>query len=64
MRDRINIAGLAGVVVLLAGLGVIAVLADAPIVAGGVALAFIGIGLLAKGLIDAVIASMGLDGMF
>lgn len=64
MLDRISVAGLAGVVVLLAGLAVIAILADAPIVAGGVALTLVGVGLLAKGLLDAALASMGLEGMF
>lgn len=64
MLQRIGLAGVAGTVLLVAGLAVIAVLADAPVVAGGLLLILLGVGLLAKGLVDAVLASMGLGGMF
>lgn len=64
MRQGFGIAGGMGVVLVVGGLAVIAVLADAPVIAGGVAIILVGLGLLAKGLVDAVLASMGFGDLF
>lgn len=64
MLQGFGIVGSMGVVLVIGGLAVIAVLADAPLIAGGLALVLVGLGLLAKGLVDAVLASMGFGELF
>lgn len=62
MLRRIGPAGFVGLLMLLGGIGVVAW--RDPIVATGLALVLAGIGLLAKGMIDALVASLGFGGSF
>ncbi len=57
MLDKLGTTGIAGIVVLLVGIGLVAW--QAPIVAAGIALAFIGMGLMAKGLVSNVMGMFG-----
>jgi hypothetical protein len=58
MLDALGPLGWAGIVVLLAGLGLIAY-AD-PLVAAGVGIVLLGLGLLVKRGVDMVMAMMGM----
>lgn len=60
MFRRLGPAGFVGLLLLLGGIGVVAW--RDPIVAAGLALVLAGIGLLAKGMIDAVVSSLGFGG--
>lgn len=62
MLRKLGTFGIAGVVVLLAGLALLA-FAD-PLIAAGVALVLAGVGLLARGLVEVALRSMGMQGMF
>ena len=57
MFERLGVAGVGGVVLLLAGLGLIAV--TSPVVAAGMALVLIGLGLVGKGLAGNVMRQFG-----
>jgi hypothetical protein len=59
---KIGRFGVAGLVVVLAGLAVLAVVN--PLIAGGVALVLAGLGLLARGLVGFALRSMGMQGAF
>jgi hypothetical protein len=61
MLRQLGAVGIVGLLFLLGGLGLVAY--QAPIVAAGLALVLAGVGLLAKGMIDAVLGSMGFGGM-
>lgn len=58
MLDKLGPSGLAGLVLLLAGIALIAWFY--PIVAAGLALVLVGIALVAKGLISSVMQSFGM----
>lgn len=58
MLDKLGTSGLAGIVLLLAGIALIAWFY--PIVAAGLALVLAGIALVAKGLISSVMRSFGM----
>ncbi|PAU78786.1 hypothetical protein CK500_16245 [Halorubrum salipaludis] len=58
MRDTLGSEGIAGVVVVLVGIGILAV--HDPIVGAGVAILLAGLGLIAKGIADSVMRSFGL----
>jgi hypothetical protein len=60
MLDTLGAAGLLGLVVLLAGVGVIA--SQNLVIAGGLALVVAGLGFVVYGLIRNVLSSMGLGG--
>ncbi|MEF8777119.1 MAG: hypothetical protein V5A43_11545 [Haloarculaceae archaeon] len=61
MFEQLGIAGVIGVLVLLAGIGVIAT--ENLIVAGGVALVIAGLGFLVYGIITQLAQAMGMGGM-
>ena len=58
MVGNIGLTGLVGVVLLIAGLGIVAV--ENPVIAIGFSLVLVGIGLVAKGLITNVMRSFGM----
>ncbi|ELY27029.1 hypothetical protein C499_10854 [Halogeometricum borinquense DSM 11551] len=58
MFDKLGTKGIAGVVLLVAGIGIVAY--QEPIVAAGIALVVAGLGLVASGLVQSV---MGMFGM-
>ena len=62
MFDKLGLAGIAGVLCCLVGIGVIAYVA--PVVAGGLALVLVGLVLVARGLLSGVLSAFGMDGMF
>jgi hypothetical protein len=61
MFNKIGISGVIGVLVVLGGLSLIAF--ANPIIAGGLVLILIGLGLIVRGLISSVMNSMGMGGM-
>jgi hypothetical protein len=62
MFTKLGISGVIGVLVVLGGLALIAF--ANPIVAGGLVLVLIGVGLIIRGLISSVMNAMGMGGMF
>ena len=58
MLDKLGTKGIAGVVCLLVGMGLVAV--QAPIVAAGLALVVAGLGLVASGLVQNVMQMFGM----
>lgn len=62
MLDKLGATGIVGILVVLAGVGVIAW--ENWIIAVGLALVIIGTALLVKSLVSAVISAMGMGGMF
>ena len=61
MLDKLGITGILGVVVVLAGLGLIAY--ANPVVAAGMALVLFGFGLTVKSLVSGLLSSFGMGGM-
>lgn len=61
MFNKLGVKGIAGVLVLLAGIGVVAW--RDPIVAAGIGLVVFGVVLTAWGLVSGLMASFGLGGM-
>ena len=61
MLDRLGAVGVAGVVVLLAGIGLVAW--QSLVLAAGLALVVVGLGLVVYGLVTSLMASFGLGGM-
>jgi hypothetical protein len=61
MFDKLGIAGILGVLVMLGGIGLLAW--QNPIVAAGVAFVVAGIGLVVYGMISNLLTSMGMGGM-
>jgi hypothetical protein len=57
MLKRLGTLGVVGVVLALAGLGLVAYVA--PLVAAGLALTLAGVGLVVKGLVDGLMAQFG-----
>ncbi|WP_254536620.1 DUF7470 family protein [Halomarina litorea] len=62
MLGKLGTTGIAGVLLLVGGLAVIAY--TAPIVALGMALVLVGLLLVAKGLMSGLLESFGMGGMF
>lgn len=58
MLKRLGTFGLLGILLSLAGLGLVAY--TAPLVAAGLALTLAGVGLVVKGLLDGLMAQFGL----
>jgi len=61
MLRKLGVVGIVGLLLLLGGLALVAW--QDPIVAAGLAFVLAGIGFLAKGMIDAVIGSLGFGGV-
>jgi len=61
MLDKLGIAGILGVAVMLGGISVVAW--QAPIVAAGIAFVIAGLGLVVYGMVQNLLASFGLGGM-
>ncbi|MFB6171007.1 MAG: hypothetical protein ABEJ23_00630 [Haloarculaceae archaeon] len=61
MLQKLGVVGIVGLILLLAGLALVAY--QSLIVAAGLAFVIAGVGLLAKGLLNAVVSSMGFGGM-
>ena len=61
MLDKLGLAGVAGVVVLLAGIGLVAW--QNLILAAGLALVVSGLGLVVYGLVTSLLSSFGLGAM-
>ncbi|QZA89683.1 hypothetical protein K0C01_06060 [Salinarchaeum sp. IM2453] len=62
MLDKLGATGIVGILVVFAGVGVIAW--ENWIIAVGLALVIIGTALLVKSLVSAVVSAMGMGGMF
>jgi hypothetical protein len=62
MLDKFGIIGIVGVLVMLGGLSLIAFVN--PLIAGGLVLVLVGVGLIVRGLISSVMSAMGMGGMF
>ncbi|WP_336336446.1 DUF7470 family protein [Haloarcula brevis] len=60
MLDKLGAVGIAGIVVLLAGIGLVAW--KAPVVAAGIALVVGGLGLVVYGLVTTLLGAFGLGG--
>jgi hypothetical protein len=56
--DKLGTVGLAGVLVTLVGIGIVAW--RAPVVAAGIAVTLAGVGLIVRGLVGTVMQSFGL----
>jgi hypothetical protein len=61
MYDKLGPSGVAGILVFLAGIGVIGW--QNPIIAAGVALVVAGIGFVAYGLVKSLVKAFGMGGM-
>lgn len=61
MFDKLGVAGILGVLCLLAGIAVVAL--ESLIVAGGLSLVIAGVGLVVFGLVKNLISSLGMGGM-
>lgn len=61
MIQKLGLAGIAGLVLLLVGVALVAY--ESLIIAAGLAFVLAGIGLLAKGMVSAVVSQMGFGGM-
>lgn len=61
MFDKLGTVGVVGIVVVVGGLAVLAY--ENPVIAAGIALVLIGIGLLVRGLVATLLESFGMGGM-
>lgn len=61
MFDKLGVGGIVGVLVMLAGVAVVAW--EAPIVAAGIAITIAGLGLIVYSLITNFLSSMGMGAM-
>lgn len=61
MFDKLGIAGLAGLVVTLGGIGLLAWVD--PLIAAGIAFVVAGLGLVAYGMVTNLLSSLGMGGM-
>ncbi|WP_224448137.1 DUF7470 family protein [Haloprofundus salilacus] len=57
MLDKLGTSGILGIVLLLAGIGIVAY--QAPIVAAGLALVLAGVGLVAQGILKSTMQAFG-----
>lgn len=62
MRNPLGITGIVGIVIVFAGLAVVTW--QEPIIGGGLALMLVGLALIVKSAINAVVNAMGMGGMF
>lgn len=62
MLKKLGAAGIVGLLALLGGIALIAY--ESLIIAGGLALILAGLGLMVRSLIQSVLGSMGMGGMF
>jgi hypothetical protein len=62
MLKRLGAVGILGLLLMIGGLGVVTW--AAPMVGLGLALVFLGTGLIVKALISNLVSSMGMGGMF
>ncbi|ADJ14138.1 DUF7470 family protein [Halalkalicoccus jeotgali] len=62
MLDRLGLAGIAGFVLVLVGLALVAV--KSPLIAAGLALVLVGLGLAVKSLVSGLLSTFGMGGMF
>lgn len=62
MFDRLGLAGIAGLLLVLAGLALVAV--ESPLIAGGLVLVLVGLGLAVKSLLSGMLAAFGMGEMF
>lgn len=60
MFDKLGVAGLLGVVVMLGGIGLVAW--QAPVVAAGIAFVVAGLGLIVYGMIQNLMTAFGMGG--
>ena len=60
MLDKLGIAGILGVVVMLGGIALVAW--EAPIVAAGIAFVVAGLGLIVYGMVQNLLTAFGLGG--
>lgn len=60
MFDRLGALGVVGIVLAVAGLALVAV--ESLLVAGGLALVLVGLGLAAKSLVSGMLATFGMGG--
>lgn len=61
MLDKLGAAGLLGVLLMVGGVAVVAF--ESLLVAGGIALVIVGLGLLVFGLVKNLLASLGIGGI-
>lgn len=62
MFDRLGFLGIVGLLLVLAGLGLVAV--ESPLIAGGLVLVLVGLGLAVKSLVSGMLSAFGMGGMF
>lgn len=62
MFGKLGTTGIAGVLLLIGGLAVVAL--ESVVVAGGLALMLVGLLLVARGLVGTMMSAFGMDGMF
>ncbi|QSG01399.1 DUF7470 family protein [Natranaeroarchaeum sulfidigenes] len=62
MIQKLGAAGIVGLLALLGGIVLIA--SESLVIAGGLALVLAGLGLMVRSLIQSVLGSMGMGGMF
>lgn len=61
MLEKLGIVGVLGIVVSLAGLGIVAY--EAPLIAAGLALVLVGLAVVAFALVKNVLSSLGMGAM-
>lgn len=61
MLDKLGTVGVVGIVVMVGGLALLAY--ENPVIAAGVALVLMGIGLLVRGLVGTLLSSFGMGGV-
>ncbi|MEM4780959.1 MAG: hypothetical protein QXG03_05305 [Halalkalicoccus sp.] len=62
MLDRLGLVGVFGLLLVLAGLALVAV--ENLLIAGGLALVLLGVGLAVKSLVSGMLAAFGMGGTF
>lgn len=61
MFDKLGTAGVIGLVLLFAGLAIVAW--ENLVIAAGLALVFVGVGLVLRGVVGSLLGSLGMGGM-
>lgn len=61
MFDKLGAVGIVGILIAVAGIGVVAL--ESPIIAGGLALVLLGLGVMAFGLVKNLLGALGMGGM-
>ncbi|MCL7416485.1 MAG: hypothetical protein M8354_01425 [Halalkalicoccus sp.] len=62
MFDRLGLAGIAGLLLVVVGIALVAL--ESPLIAAGLALVLVGLGLAVKSLVSGMLATFGMGGMF